>query len=417
MASYILRKTIRRLPGVVIKAVPKPHPEITEGYQARQKIGAICQKMGYQSCLIVTDQTLFLLKFHEMIVKSLEENGIKSAVFSDIASEPTAGIVEAGEAAALTCGAECLIALGGGSVLDACKMIVSAIRLHRFKVKSLLHKFLYVPNRSLPMISVPSTAGTGAEITVGAVIQKSDEGAKGSTVIVGLNVVHVILDSELTLKAPAHVTAACGIDALSHGLEGVVAAVHVPEADMRESMECVRLVLEHLPIVLKTPDCEASRLAMSRAALYGGNAINEQLAGYVHAFAHAIGAQYHIPHGRAIALSLLPVMRFQKTACLARLAELSAYCGLAAKDDAPEVAADKLMDALAALIAVCDFPDRGAFIPQEDYPLLIKRITDDSINYSAPVVLSRHEIAGVLDEINGRKENGDVHGNRNQNGR
>ncbi|MBQ6431586.1 MAG: iron-containing alcohol dehydrogenase [Oscillospiraceae bacterium] len=410
MASYVLRKTIRRLPGVVIKAVPKPHPEITEGFQARQKTGEICRERGYQSCLIVTDQTLFSLKFHEIIVESLEENGIKAAVFHDIHSEPTVGIVEAGEAAALACGADCVIALGGGSVLDASKMIVSGLRFHHLKAKSLMHKFLYVPHKSLPMISVPSTAGTGAEITVGAVIKKSDEGAKGSTVIVGLNIVHVILDSELTVNAPAGVTAACGIDALSHGLEGVVASVHVPDADMKESMECVRLVLEHLPIVLKTPDCEASRLAMSRAALYGGNAINEQLAGYVHAFAHAIGAQYHIPHGAAIALSLLPVMRYQKEACLSRLAELAVYCGLAEEQAAPETAADNLMDALDSLIQTCDFPDRGAFIPQEDYPLLIKRITDDSINYSAPVVFSRAEISALLDEINGRKENGDVHG-------
>ena len=411
MASYLLRKTIRRLPGVVIKAVPKPRPEITEGFQVRQKTGEICRERGFQSCLIVTDQTLFSLKYHEMIVKSLADNGIKASVFHDIASEPTVEIVEAGEAAALACGADCVIALGGGSVLDASKMIVSGLRFHHLKAKSLVHKFLYVPHKSLPMISIPSTAGTGAEITVGAVIKKSDEGAKGSTVIVGLNIVHVILDSELTVKAPASVTAACGIDALSHGLEGVVAAVHVPDADMRESMECVKLVLEHLPVVLKTPDCEASRLAMSRAALYGGNAINEQLAGYVHAFAHSIGAQYHIPHGRAIALSLLPVMRFQKDACLSKLAELSAYCGLAEETDAPEIAADKLLDALDALLDVCNFPDMGEFISQEDYPLLIRRITDDSINYSAPVVLSRSEISALLDEINGRKENGDVHGN------
>ena len=410
MASYILRKTIRRLPGVVIKAVPKPHPEISEGYQSRQKTGAICKENGYQSCLLVTDQTLFSLGYHELIVKSLEENGIKVSVFHDIASEPTVGIVEAGEAAALACGADCVIALGGGSVLDASKMIASALRLHRLPVKSLIHKFLYVPHKSIPMISVPSTAGTGAEITVGAVIKKSDQSVKGSTVVVGLNIVHVILDSELTVKAPAGVTAACGIDALSHGLEGVVAAVHVPEADMIESMECVKLVLEHLPIVLKAPDCEASRLAMSRAALYGGNAINEQLAGYVHAFAHTIGAQYHIPHGNAIALSLLPVMRFQKEACLPKLKELAVYCRLAEEHDEPETAADKLMDALQSLIVTCNFPDMGAFITQDDYPLLIKRITDDSINYSAPVVLSRKDISRLLDEINGRKEHSDVHG-------
>lgn len=401
MASYILRKTIRRLPGVVIKAVPKPLPQVTEGYQARAASGKICRENGYQSCLIVTDQTLYSLGYHTLIVRSLEENGIKAAVFHDISSEPTVGIVEAGEAAALSCGADCVIALGGGSVLDASKMIVSALRMHRLPVKSLVHKFLYVPHKSVPMISIPSTAGTGAEITVGAVITKSEKNAKGSTVVLGLNIVHVILDSELTIHAPRSVTAACGIDALSHGLEGVVASVKVSEADMLESMECVKLVLEHLPIVLQTPDCEPSRLAMSRAAMYGGNAINEQLAGYVHAFAHAIGAIYHIPHGNAIALSLLPVMRFQKEHCLDKLSGLAVFCGLAEKADA--AAADRLMDAAEALIAVCDFPPRGAFIRQEDYPLLIKRIENDSINYSAPVVLHRRDIVQLLDEINGKE--------------
>lgn len=403
MASYLLRKTIRRLPGVVIKAVPKPRPEVTEGFQSREQAGKICRDLGYKSCLIVTDQTLYSLAYHEKIVKSLEDNGIKASVFHDIASEPTVEIVEAGKAAALACGADCVIALGGGSVLDSTKMIVSALRLRRRKVKSLIHKFLYVPRKSLPMISVPSTAGTGAEITVCAVITKSNKGAKGSTVIFGLNVVHVILDSELTIKAPRGVTAACGIDALSHGLEGVVASVKVPDADMRKSLECVKLVLEHLPVVLKTPDCEASRLAMSRAALYGGNAINEQLAGYVHAFAHSIGALYHIPHGNAIALSLLPVMRFQKEKCLDKLAKQAVYCGLADSADDPKIAADRLMEALEALIAACDFPDKGAFIRREDYPLLIKRITNDSINYSAPVVQRKKDIIRVLDEINGKE--------------
>lgn len=404
MASYLLRKTIRKLPGVVIKAVPKPHPEVTEGFQSRKQAGQICKAKGYESCLLVTDQTLFALGYHEVIVQALEENGIRCAVFHDIASEPTVEIIETGSNAALSCCADCVIALGGGSVLDASKMIVSELHLHRRRVKSLLHKFLYVRGKSVPMISIPSTAGTGAEITVGAVVTKSDKGAKGSTVVIGLNIVHVILDSELTMKAPRTVTAACGIDALSHGLEGVVAAVKVHEKDMLESKECVRLVLENLPVVLKTPDCETSRLAMCRAAMYGGNAINAQLAGYIHAFAHAIGAVYHIPHGNAIALSLLPVMQLQKDACLPKLAELAVYCGLADSTDNPEDAADKLMNAIEALLLACDFPDRGRFIPQEDYPLLIKRITNDSINYSAPIVLSRKDIFCLLDEINGSKE-------------
>ena len=178
------------------------------------------------------------------------------------------------------------------------------------------------------MISVPSTAGTGAEITVGAVVTNA-HGVKDSTVLIGLNVTHVILDSELTIHAPRQVTAACGMDALSHVVEGAVSDVEMDEENMRLSQEGVRLIFQHLPIVMKEPENIESRLAMCRAAMYGGNAINTQLAGYVHAFAHSIGAKYHIPHGQAITLMMMPVLEYQKEVCRARYAMLARYCQLA----------------------------------------------------------------------------------------
>lgn len=154
---------------------------------------------------------------------------------------------------------------------------------------------------------VPSTAGTGAELTVGAVVT-NDQGAKGSTVLIGLNVTHVVHDSELTIHAPKAVTAACGIDALSHCIEGAVSDTDVDEEDMHMSMEGVKLILENLPLLCKEPSArsdlnqpsEEARLNMAKAAMYGGNAINTQLAGYVHAFAHSIGAMYHLSHGQSL---------------------------------------------------------------------------------------------------------------------
>ncbi len=394
---YILRSCIRRLPGIVIKAVPLPEPEITSGAGARARAGELVRKNGFGRVLLVTDRTIFSLGLHEKLEASLREQGIACSVFADIASEPDLPIIDGGRKALAESGADALIALGGGAVLDACKMIAAGGRLKNRSSRSLLRKFLFVRKKTLPIIAVPTTAGTGAEITVGAVVT-GGKGRKGSTVVVGLDVREVILDSELTLKMPRNTTCACAIDALSHGLEGVVASVHVPEEDMRRSMECVRLVLENLPVLVSEPENAAARQNLCLAAHYGGNAINKQLAGYVHAVAHTIGAKYHIPHGNAIALSLLPVMELQKDKCLAKLAALSRYCGLSEATDGDADACAKLFAALRALTELCGFEKRPP-IPKEDYRALARDVALDSVNYSAPVVLTSREICSVLDAI------------------
>lgn len=398
MAFCLLRKGIRKLPGGVIAAVPLPDPAVTQGYGAREKVGAICEKAGVKSVLLVTDVTLQKLGFHEKAVRSLEDKGIACTVFGDIDSEPTVDIIEAGRRAAADCGADCLVALGGGSVLDSCKIIAAAARHPERSVKLYLQKFAAVPGKTMPLITIPSTAGTGAEHTVGAVV-KNARGVKGSTVVIGLNVTDVILDSELTVNAPEAVTVWCGIDALSHGLEGLLADVRPHEEDIRKSRECVRLVLENLPILLREPHNIEARQSMGLAAFYGGNAINTQLAGYVHAFAHAIGGLYHIPHGKAIAYCLLPVIREQRRLCADPLGALAVYCGLAKEGEEPLAAAEKLLAALEDLLRRCGLPKGCKPLREEDYHKLSQMIDKDSINYSPPKTFTDTEIIIILDKI------------------
>ena len=228
MDTYRFRKQIHRLPGKVIHTIPLPEPEVTEGHGARRKVGEICRESGYRHVLLVTDKTLNRLGYEKTVAESLEAAGIGCTLFSDIDSEPTVAIIEAGRQRALQCGAEAIVALGGGSVLDTCKMVAASVKMPHLPVKALLLKFLPVRGGTLPSVAVPSTAGTGAEVTVGAVVT-SGHGVKSSTVLIGLNVTHVVLDSELTVHAPAHVTAACGMDALSHCIEGAVSDVEVDD--------------------------------------------------------------------------------------------------------------------------------------------------------------------------------------------
>jgi Alcohol dehydrogenase, class IV len=397
MSDYLLRKSIRPLPGKVIKAVPIPEPKITSGFGARSEAGAICRERGFERALLVTDTTLNSLGYDAKVAESLKDAGVEYRLFAEISSEPTCEVIEAGRKAALEFEADCIIGLGGGSVMDSCKIISAGVRFRKLPISHLLLKFLIIPEKTLPIINIPSTAGTGAEMTVGAIITDTDKQRKRSTVIAGLDVTDVILDSELTVKMPRKVTAACGIDALSHGIEGAVAAVNTSDEDRWKSLECVRMVLKNLPKVLANPDDIDARQEMCLAANYGGNAINRQLAGYVHAFAHSIGAKYHIPHGNAIAMCLIPVLEAEMPHCIGKMALAARHCGVTGEGDL-QYAADKLMEAFASLMETCDLPAQPS-IPEEDFDELTKMIDADSINYSSPVTFTDEEIKEILKKI------------------
>ena len=398
MPFYIGRKAIRKVPGTVIKAAPIPKPELIQGFGTREQVGKLCDRAGFVSALLVTDRTLFALGLHEKVVSSLEKCGIKCTVFNDIDSEPTVDIVEAGRKIAAECSADCVIAIGGGSVLDSGKIIAAGARHPLFPIKHYLHKFAIVEGGSLPMINIPTTAGTGAECTVGAVV-KSSSGVKNATVLIGLDIAYVILDSELLINAPQSVTAWCAIDALSHGLEGLLADVGSTDEDIHKSRECVRLILENLPPLLDDPKSIEARQATLLAAHYGGNAINTQLAGYVHAFAHSIGALYHIPHGKAIAWCLIPVIEAQEYARYGEMAALARHCRLAGENDTDEAAADKLVAALKGLLELCGLEKGCPLIKEKDYARLTRMIDADSINYSPSRTLTDSEIRMLLDQI------------------
>ena len=397
MPFYVERKAIRKVPGTVIKAVPIPKPGMTQGFGSREQVGEICEKAGYKSVLLVTDETLFGLGLHEKVVFSLQSKGIGYTLFHSINSEPNVDIVKEGRQAAIDCNADCIVALGGGSVMDSSKIIAASAKHPHLPLGQFLLKFAIANGGTLPMINIPSTAGTGAECTVGAVV-KNSRGVKCSTVVVGLTIVHVILDSELIVNAPQGVTVWCAIDALSHGLEGLLADVNSAEEDIFKSRECVRLILENLPVLLEDPENIEARQATLLAAHYGGNAINTQLAGYVHAFAHSLGAMYHIPHGKAIAWCLLPILKAQEDKRYQQLAALYGHChpshGL---DDV--AASDKFILEIGELLEKCGLEKGCPNLKYQNYEKLVKMINKDSINYSPSRTFSDNEIRMLLDQI------------------
>lgn len=151
--------------------------------------------------------------------------------------------------------------------------------------------------------------------------------------------------------------------------------------------------------MLENPKDIDARQKMSLAAYYGGNAINRQLAGYVHAFAHSIGALYHIPHGKAIAWCLVLVVEAQKEKCRSQLWNLAVWCGIVRQEDPAEEAADRMIGALRQLLEKCGLEKGCVELREEDYPQLVKMIDADSINYSPPKTFSDREITSLLGRI------------------
>jgi len=173
----------------------------------------------------------------------------------------------------------------------------------------------------------------------------------------------------------------------------------VEEADEKLSEEGVRLIMQHLPVVTKEPENIEARLGMCRAAMYGGHAINTQLAGYVHAFAHSIGALYHIPHGKAIAWCLIPVLEAQEYMRYNKMSNVAKYCHVADKNDTAEEASDKLILALKKLLIQCGLEKGCGLIKTDDYDKLTEMIDADSINYSPVRTFTDSEIRMLLDQI------------------
>ena len=138
---------------------------------------------------------------------------------------------------------------------------------------------------------------------------------------------------------------------------------------------------------------------MCRAALYGGNAINTQLAGYIHAFAHSIGAKYHIPHGQAITLMMMPILEYQKEICKEKYAMLARYCRIADENTGDSEAAEQFLQAISQLIQNCGMDKLQKPVKEEDIEELTHMIVKDSINYSAPMTFSNEDIRKVLEEV------------------
>ncbi len=378
-----------------VLSLPRPLVLFGEGSAAR-----LCGSMvdqGHRNVLIITDDVLARLGTLDPLIAVFKARGVTTSVFTGVRPDPTFEIVEAGLRACREAGADALLVVGGGSAIDAGKVI--ALAASTGKTPRQLEGVLKGRQPSLPLFVVPSTSGTGSEASVAAVISDSATHVKALVVDPGLIPLAAALDPLITRGMPASVTAETGIDALTHALEGWMSRFATAQTD-GYNRAAVRLILDNIETACREPGNLAARDAMALGSHYAGLCLSTSAVGYVHAIAHQLGARYGVPHGRANAMVLPHVLAFNQPACLKRLSALARDLELVPPGSSDRVAAEALAARVGDLLARLPINRSGSMLRQEDYA----RMADDALveahgMYAVPRYMVEADVHRVLDGV------------------
>lgn len=309
-------------------------------------LGNVLTSLGCKNPLIVTDAYQFQGGRIAEVVARLQAEGISSSVYHRVSPDPTVSCVQAGLEVLKGRACDSVVAIGGGSPIDAAKaMSVLATNDGALAQYAGYH---LIPKRGLPMVAVPTTSGTGSEATRVAVITDEQRQVKMMLLDNALLPDAAIVDYRLAMTMPAELTAYVGVDTLTHGLEAYVSAKANAMSDPL-AISCMSLVNQHLLSAFNHPDDEIAREGMAVAACHGGMAFSNSSVCLVHGMSRPLGAVYHLAHGLSNAVLLPSITRYSLPGRLQRYASVARLFGVASPDAPDHVAAEALVEALESL--------------------------------------------------------------------
>lgn len=279
------------------------------GAGCRDTIAVEAARRGFKKAFFVTDKDLIRFKVADKVIEVFEKNGIPYELFSDVKANPTIANVQHGVAAFKASGADFIVALGGGSSIDTAKGIGIVVNNPDFADVKSLEGVADTRHKAVPTFALPTTAGTAAEVTINYVI--IDEDAKKKMVCVDPNDIPsvAIVDPELMYSMPKGLTAATGMDALTHAIESYITPGAWAMSDMFE-LKAIEMIAANLKAAVDNGNDAAAREVMAQAQYIAGMGFSNVGLGIVHSMAHPLGAHYDTPHGVANALLLPYVMEY-----------------------------------------------------------------------------------------------------------
>lgn len=393
-----LQKIWCRTYQAVMKAatplLPWREPELLEFENGTRGLGAFVRNKGYAKMLVVTGPNVYKKGLADELIRGLEENGVKYALFNRVVNNPTIDNIEEAYALYKAEGCDSIVALGGGSPMDLAKVVGARAAKPNKSVKK-MKGLLKIMKRIPDLYAIPTTAGSGSETTIAAVVSDSKTHEKYPINDLSLIPRYAILDPKLTAALPPSTTATTGMDALTHAVEAFIGRSNTKKT--KESAEkAVKLIFDNLLKAYEHGDDIEARRNMQRASYYAGVAFTRAYVGYVHALAHALGGFYGTPHGLANSVLLPVVLEYYGESAhkpLARLAEITGIC--TDKDD-DAAKATKFIDKIKEMNALMDIPSNIDGIKPEDVPEMAKRAAaEGNPLYPVPRLLGEDELAKI----------------------
>jgi len=356
--------------------------ELLVGGGARHKLAGLLHSLGVQRPLLVTDPTMVKVGHAGEMMEGLTAAGFEAGLFAEVVEDPTDLSVAALVAVATAGGHDGLVALGGGSAIDTAK--AAGIVLATGEPLSALKVPRIVDIATMPLVAIPTTAGTGSEVTRAAVI--TDTGANEKMLILGSAALPVaaIVDYELTFTCPFRVTVDTGIDALTHALEALVNRNANPHSDAL-ALSGLALIGAHLETAAREPQNAAAREAVMLGAMHAGLAVSNTSTALIHGLSRPIGAFFHVPHGMSNAMVLPLVTQFSIAAAPAKYAMAARALGLAPASAPDAETAALLVSAFQDLNRRLEVPTPRSFgIDPDRYRALIPEMTRQGIASGTP---------------------------------
>jgi len=388
---FFLKKFLH---GIVIRLarlfsglVPDRVPLTFLGSSATGELFEAMEQTGSRRVLIVTDEGLVRTGWVTRISEAIQAARMQPFVYSGVQPDPTFDHVEEGMALFKEKNCDSILALGGGSSMDAAKIIAAATKNGGDARK--LEGAMKVKRPPCTLCAIPTTAGTGSEATMAAVISESETHVKKFFVDPKILPEMVALDSALMLDLPPAITAATGMDALTHAVESIIARTSRDQTE-RWAFSAIDLIFKHLPRAYTEGHDEVARRGMALAAYYAGLAFTRTSVGYVHAIAHTFGAYYRTPHGLANAIALPHVLEASKAHCTAPLARMADRLGLKGGDDGEKAA--RVIEAIRNLMRQIDIPESLQALREDDIAAITRQaLAEAHLNYPVPRYLGQAE--------------------------
>lgn len=353
---------------LLLPFLPYREPKILNN---NAEVGALLKSKKLKCPFFVTDKTIRGIGLTKALEDELASAGCKVTVFDEVTPNPTISLVERGLEAYKANKCDCIIALGGGSVIDCAKAVGARVVKPNQSV-SKMKGLLKVCKRLPLLIAIPTTAGTGSETTLAAVITDDKTHYKYAINDFSLIPHYALLDYNLTLGLNPFITATTGLDALTHAIEAYIGRSTTRQT-RKAALDAIALIKDNLAVAVQDGKNVAARQNMLHASYLAGVAFTQSYVGYVHAIAHSLGGKYGVPHGLANAVILPVVLREYGEAAHKKLAKIAVHIGLATADTDISKAAESVIAWIEGLNKQFNLPSTIAELKREDIAELAQK--------------------------------------------